>query len=137
MIGKIINPHGFRPGYCCVWWMCRIMIWFNFRNVELIGKHRIPKEGPLLVCGSHSNQFIDAAVLISEFPRELYFLVAAVSLNHKYLKYFLKFLNVIATTRPQDLAKRGTGTILSLEENIMKGEGTKFTKELEAKFSIH
>ena len=49
---------------------------------------------------------------------------------------FLKLLNFIPTPRPQDLAKIGEGTIISIEDNTITGKDTKFT-EYKEKYSIY
>ena len=33
-----------------------------FKNIEIIGLENIPIEGPTIICGNHSNQFVDGMV---------------------------------------------------------------------------
>ena len=74
-------------------------------------------------------------MLIAHTPREINFLIAAVSTKNKLLKGFLMLLNFIPTPRPQDLASIGQGTITSIEDQTLTGVGTKFT-EYKEKYSL-
>ena len=48
-----------------------------FTNVETVGVHNIPREGPVLFVGNHSNQFIDGIMLMATVPdHKVSFLVA-------------------------------------------------------------
>lgn len=70
------------------------------------------------------------------FPREIYFLVAAVSTKNPYLNFFLRNVNFIPTKRPQDEVYLGTGVIQSVAGNVLKGKGTIFTKNFNSKDTI-
>jgi hypothetical protein len=82
-------------------------------------------------------------MLVAYFPREINFLVAAVvsslhcqSTKNKFLNVFLKALNFIPTRRPQDEAKKGVGSIVSLDKEHLKAVGTKFAKTVGEKYTI-
>jgi glycerol-3-phosphate O-acyltransferase/dihydroxyacetone phosphate acyltransferase len=70
------------------------------------------------------------------FPREINFLVAAVSTKNKWLNFFLKLVNFIPTRRPQDEIYAGTGKITSVKGSTLKGQGTNFTKTLSEKSTV-
>lgn len=70
------------------------------------------------------------------FPREIHFMVAAVSTKNKYLNFFMRMVNIVPTRRPQDEAVKGEGVIVSIEGNTLKGKGTQFTKSLGEKYSV-
>lgn len=50
---------------------------FFFQEVETVGKHLTPRTGPVILCGNHSNQFVDPILIISQCKREPSFLIAA------------------------------------------------------------
>ena len=79
---------------------------------------------------------MDSALLVSIFPRELYFLMAAVSMDHKYLKHILRFTNIITTVRPQDVSYTGEGHVVSLEGDILKGKDTKWKNNKDPKHNL-
>lgn len=74
--------------------------------------------------------------LMAYFPREINFLVAAVSTKNKWLNFFLKLVNFIPTRRPQDEIYAGTGKIISVKGDILIGKGTSFTKTLGEKSTV-
>lgn len=52
------------------------------------------------------------------------------------MNIFLKALNFIPTRRPQDEAKKGVGSIVSLDKEHLKAVGSKFSKSVGEKFTI-
>ena len=50
-----LNPRGFDTGYYIVHLMSRLSAYIFFRKVHLVGMENIPKEGPLIICGTHNN----------------------------------------------------------------------------------
>ena len=48
-----------------------------FRDINILGKHNIPKSGPVIFCGNHSNQFMDGCILLAHAQRDVRFMVAA------------------------------------------------------------
>lgn len=62
--------------------------------------------------------------------------MAAVSTKNKFLNFFLKLVNFIPTRRPQDEIYEGTGKIVSLQGNVLKGEDAKFDETLTEKATV-
>ena len=131
-----LNPHGFTWNYYMMHLLCRFTLYIFFRKVTLINTENIPMEGGLVLCGTHNNQFVDAMSLMAYFPREINFLVAAVSTKNKWLNFFLKLVNFIPTRRPQDEIYPGIGTVVSVKEGELKGKGANFTKLLTDKSTV-
>lgn len=131
-----LNPHGFTWNYYTMHILCRFTLYIFFRRVDLINTDNIPMDGGLVLCGTHSNQFVDAMSLMAYFPREINFLVAAVSTKNKLLNAFLKVVNFIPTRRPQDEIIPGAGKIVSIKGNQLKAEGSNFTRVVKEKYSI-
>lgn len=93
-------------------------------------------QGGLILSGTHNNQFVDAIMLMAFFPREVFFLVAAVSTKNKWLNFFLRIVNFIPTRRPQDEIIKGQGVISSLDGTTLRGVDTDFTKSLGEKYTV-
>lgn len=74
--------------------------------------------------------------MVAYFPREIHFMVAAVSTKNKYLNFFMRLVNIVPTRRPQDEAVKGEGVIVQIEGNTLKGKGTQFTKTLGEKYMV-
>lgn len=75
-------------------------------------------------------------ILVAYFPREIHFMVAAVSTKNKYLNFFMRLVNIVPTRRPQDEAVKGEGVLVQIEGNTIKGKGTQFTKTLGEKYTV-
>ena len=100
-----------------------------FRNIHVAGLENMPLSGPTILCCNHSNQFMDAMVLISQCPRPLSFCFAASSFNKPIVGYLAKKINVIPVNRAEDLKCNGKGKILMISDTDIKGFGTKFISD--------
>jgi len=101
-----------------------------FKDVNIIGLDNIPTDGPVIICANHANQFLDAVLMISSFPRKLGFIVAAKSYRRNVIGHLSKAIHAIPVERPQDIAKTGTGKITEINDTHIFGSGTKFTEQV-------
>ncbi|KAK4058869.1 Glycerol-3-phosphate/dihydroxyacetone phosphate acyltransferase [Microbotryomycetes sp. JL221] len=120
-----------------------VLIWKTvitlfFREIRSRGAWKVPKndEGAVIfVVGPHHNQFLDPLLLMSEVRREagrrISFLVAAKSMDRKFIGQAAKLMHSIPVARAQDLATSGQGTIsLSNDDaTVIVGNNTQFTKD--------
>ena len=100
-----------------------------FRNIHVDHVENMPQEGPTILCCNHSNQFMDAMLLISHCPRPLSFCFAASSFNKPLVGYLAKKINVIPVNRAEDLKINGKGKISMTSDTDIKGIGTKFISD--------
>ena len=100
-----------------------------FRNIHVDHVENMPQEGPTILCCNHSNQFMDAMLLISYCPRPLSFCFAASSFSKPIVGYLAKKINVIPVNRAEDLKMNGRGKISMLSDIDIKGFGTKFISD--------
>ena len=100
-----------------------------FRNIHVDHVENMPQEGPTILCCNHSNQFMDAMLLISHCPRPLSFCFAASSFSKPIVGYLAKKINVIPVNRAEDLKMNGRGKITMLSDIDIKGFGTKFISD--------
>ena len=100
-----------------------------FRNIHVEHVENMPQEGPTILCCNHSNQFMDAMLLISHCPRPLSFCFAASSFNKPLVGYLAKKINVIPVNRAEDLKINGKGKISMTSDTDIKGIGTKFISD--------
>ena len=101
-----------------------------FRNIHVTGTENIPMEGPTILCCNHSNQFMDAMLLISRCPRPLSFCFAASSYNKPIIGYLAKKINVIPVYRAEDSKIQGKGKIIMTSDTDIQGFNTKFISEV-------
>jgi glycerol-3-phosphate O-acyltransferase/dihydroxyacetone phosphate acyltransferase len=57
-------------------WIIKLIVSVWFREVVTIGQEKIPRRGAVILCGNHSNQFIDPMMIITRTPRHVAFLMA-------------------------------------------------------------
>uniref|UniRef100_A0A0G4G3P1 Phospholipid/glycerol acyltransferase domain-containing protein n=1 Tax=Chromera velia CCMP2878 TaxID=1169474 RepID=A0A0G4G3P1_9ALVE len=91
------------------------LLWFLmkmfFREVEVVGLERVPLSGPVIFVGNHSNQFVDAMMLVVNIPRQICFLIAAKSMNRVVIGDLARAMGCVAVSRPQDMAAKGKGKV--------------------------
>jgi glycerol-3-phosphate O-acyltransferase / dihydroxyacetone phosphate acyltransferase len=112
---------------------------FYFRKVFLVGLDNIPHDGPLIICGNHSNQFIDAIMVLAHVNRQISFTMAASSFSKKIIGFFAKLIKTIPVKRPEDAKIRGQGTVSLINLSTIKGVNTDFineSKDLQSGWSI-
>ncbi len=97
--------------YFLVKTMCRTTTRIYFKTIYVLGQEHIPKDGPLIICGNHSNQFVDPMMIMSYCDREISFTMAASSFNKKVVGPIAKLLNVIPVNRPEDYKVKGKGKV--------------------------
>ena len=100
-----------------------------FRNIHVTGLNNLPMEGPTILCCNHSNQFMDAMLLIAQCPRPLSFCFAASSFNKPIVGYLAKKINVIPVYRAEDSKMKGNGKLIMTSETDIQGFKTKFISE--------
>ena len=101
-----------------------------FRNIHVAGVENMPMEGPTILCCNHSNQFMDAMLIISQCPRPLSFCFAASSYSKPIVGYLAKKINVIPVYRAEDAKVKGKGTIIMTSDTDIQGFNTKFISEV-------
>ena len=108
--------------------IAELMIYSFFKEIHIIGEENLPKEGPVILCGTHNSQYVDGMMLILTSNRPVNFLIAEKSTRHKLLKHFVRFMNVVPVTRAIDHKKAGKGAIhvVNCSQGIIKGSGTQF-----------
>ena len=104
-----------------------------FKEIQVIGEENLPKEGPVIVSGTHNGQFVDAGMMIIALQRKVNLVIAMKSTKLKLLGVFLRFLNLIPTERPIDKKKKGMGFIVKIDGRQVKGLKTSFKKQVKPK----
>eukprot|EP01059_Diplonema_ambulator_P001716 TRINITY_DN11448_c0_g2_i1.p1 TRINITY_DN11448_c0_g2~~TRINITY_DN11448_c0_g2_i1.p1 ORF type:complete len:628 (+),score=133.13 TRINITY_DN11448_c0_g2_i1:997-2880(+) len=118
-------------------WYFRMLVFVFYREVDIIGLENVPQEGPVIFCGNHQNQFVDALMLYSTAPRRVSFIMAAKSMKKAVVGAFGSLLDAIPVRRPQDEARSCQGDIISIKSGIVKGRRTKFTTDIKIGELLH
>ncbi|EGV60348.1 glycerol-3-phosphate O-acyltransferase [Yamadazyma tenuis] len=118
---------------------CQSIIHTFFKDIRVRGSFNIPKKGPIIfVIAPHHNQFLDGSVVAAKIKeygdRRVSFLVAGKSYRDPFIGLLSRLTSAIPVERAQDLMKTAKGKIyLGDQDNIIIGEGTKFTKDCQVK----
>ena len=101
-----------------------------FHNIYVTGVENMPMEGPTILCCNHSNQFMDAMLLIAQCPRPLSFCFAASSYNKPIIGPLAKKIHVIPVYRAEDSKVAGKGKIIMTSDTEIQGFNTKFISDV-------
>lgn len=108
------------PAYAIVKYLAKSAVGIYFRKIYVIGEDNIPNEGPVIICGNHSNQFIDPMMILKYSKRRVNFTMAASSYKKPTIGTCAKLINVIPVNRPEDFKKKGIGKAIILSDNEIK-----------------
>lgn len=64
---------------------------------------------------------------MSKVKRPIHFIAAAKSCRRTFVGPLIRGTGAIPVERPQDVARKGEGKIVSVKNNIIRGQNTKFT----------
>ncbi len=82
--------------------VARIAVRWYYRDVEIDGAERIPREGPVLLVANHPNELMDALFAGLVSPRQLTFTGKATLFGNPVLGAFLRHMRVVPLRRVQD-----------------------------------
>jgi glycerol-3-phosphate O-acyltransferase/dihydroxyacetone phosphate acyltransferase len=108
-----------------------------FRDVEIIGRDKLPRHGPIIFTVNHANQFIDAVMALCTCQFQVSYLMAEASWHRPIVGDLAWALDVVPVKRAQDGAKKGTGTVVFSKQDYestsllsVQGTDTQFTQQL-------
>ena len=96
-----LNRPEARPSWLIVA-LVRLLLRIFFRQVEVIGAERMPRDKPVMVVANHGNALVDPAMLIAFMPVCPRFLGASYLWGKAILRPFLRLAAAIPVYRRQD-----------------------------------
>ena len=82
--------------------VARFWLWFFFKTVDVRHPERVPREGPVLLCINHPNNFIDSLVVGAAVRRKVHYLATAALFRNPLVARFLHAAGAIPVYRRQD-----------------------------------
>src|SRR3989440_3278667 len=82
--------------------VARFWLWFFFKTVDVRRPERVPREGPVLLCINHPNNFIDSLVVGAAVRRKVHSLATAGLFRNPLVARFLLAAGAIPVWRKQD-----------------------------------
>lgn len=98
--------------------------------MDIVGIDNIPRHGPVIFSGNHSNQFVDGLMVMTTAQHRVGFLIAEKSYNHPVVGSFARLAGAVPVARPQDSVKPMPGRIVVEGQQVRGLEGTRFTADL-------
>src|ERR1051326_8132702 len=89
-------------GYTLVRAVARFWLWFFFRRVGVRHPERVPRDGAVLLCINHPNNFIDSLVVGVAVRRKVHYLATAALFRNALVARFLLAAGAIPVWRKQD-----------------------------------
>ena len=73
-----------------------------YREVEIVGLERVPRDAPLVVVANHGNSLIDPALLLAVLPRMPRFLAKHTLWSNPAVRPLLELAGALPVRRAQD-----------------------------------
>jgi 1-acyl-sn-glycerol-3-phosphate acyltransferase len=80
----------------------RLIVWFYYSPIRIIGKNNLPSSGPLLLVANHANSLIDAVLVGLAAGRRVRFLAKAPLFEIPLFGRLLRWVGMIPVHRPVD-----------------------------------
>lgn len=105
-------------------WFTGIALHWFYSNIEVVGRERVPAEGPVLLAASHHNALVDCLIAGWIIPRRLTITAKATLMDNAFLAWLLPAVGVVPLKRASDeRAARSNG-------NVSTGRNTDAFKSL-------
>lgn len=108
-----------------------------FRDVEIVGRDKLPRHGPMIFSVNHANQFMDAVMVVATCHHKVSYLMAETSWRRRIIGDIAWAMDVVPVKRAQDGAKKGAGKVVFTQQDYentkllsVEGVETRFTEEL-------
>ena len=90
--------------------LARIALRWYYRDVEVVGADRVPRDAPLLIVANHPNAMIDPMLVATTLSRRVTFTGKATLFEHAFLRAFLGAVGMVPLRRASDeRARRQAG----------------------------
>ena len=98
-------------------WFTGIALHWFYSSIQVIGRERIPKNGPVIVAASHHNALVDALIAGWIAPRQLTLTAKATLMDNAFLAWLFPRVGVVPLRRAKDEASRNSGSAPDVARN--------------------
>lgn len=103
--------------YALFRWFTGIALYWFYSNIEVVGKERVPAEGPVLLAASHHNALVDCLIAGWIIPRRLTITAKATLMDNAFLAWLLPAVGVVPLRRTTDERAARSGGNVSKTRN--------------------
>jgi 1-acyl-sn-glycerol-3-phosphate acyltransferase len=83
-------------------WMTGIVLRWFYRDIRIVGRDRIPSQGPLLIAVNHQNALVDSLIVGWIIPRSVAMTAKATLSRNPFIALIFKLLHVVPLRRSRD-----------------------------------
>ena len=76
-----------------------------FRQVEVVGLERIPRDRPVVLVANHFNGFVDVAVMVASLGQLPRFVAKSTIGANPFVRLLLRLFRVVLVRRPEDMVE--------------------------------
>lgn len=99
-------------------WFTGIALHWFYSSIQVIGRERIPTEGPVLLAASHHNALVDALIAVWVAPRRVTLTAKATLMDNPVLAWLFSLVGVVPLRRASDERKRLSEGALDSARNV-------------------
>lgn len=98
-------------------WFTGIALHWFYSSIQVIGKERIPADGPVIIAASHHNALVDALIAGWIAPRRLTLTAKATLVDNIFLAWLFPLVGVVPLRRVSDEQKKNADVSPHVQRN--------------------
>ena len=98
-------------------WFTGIALHWFYSSIQVIGRERIPSDGPVIIAASHHNALVDALIAGWIAPRRLTLTAKATLMDNIFLAWLLQLVGVVPLRRVSDEQKKNANMSPGIDRN--------------------
>ena len=95
--------------YAALKWITGIPLHWFYGDIRIVGKERIPAQGPLLIAVNHQNALVDSLIVGWVVPRRIAMTAKATLADNPLIAFVFRILHVVPLRRVSDEARKQNG----------------------------
>lgn len=98
-------------------WFTGIALHWFYSSIQVVGRERIPSDGPVIIAASHHNALVDALIAGWITPRRLTLTAKATLMDNVFLAWLLPLVGVVPLRRVSDEQKKNANMSPGIDRN--------------------
>jgi 1-acyl-sn-glycerol-3-phosphate acyltransferase len=98
-------------------WFTGIALHWFYSSIQVVGRERIPSDGPVIIAASHHNALVDALIAGWIVPRRLTLTAKATLMDSVFLAWLLQLVGVVPLRRVSDEQRKNANMPPGIDRN--------------------
>jgi 1-acyl-sn-glycerol-3-phosphate acyltransferase len=103
--------------YAALKWITGIALHWFYGDIRVVGKEKIPAQGPLLIAVNHQNALVDSLIVGWVVPRRIAMTAKATLADNRLIAFLFRILHVVPLRRLSDEARKAKGFPIDRSRN--------------------